>query len=409
MKLPTPVPTPVPTLKISNRVFVALSAVAVLMAGCDTATPRPTSTPAVENTATPLPTEAPAATPVPPPAVPNATGVNLSVPATIAQSIAAKIQAAVPRTDGLAFGGAAPTHVLVTFDGDQLTGSPRERQVRVYPVEGLRAIDPIVAKEIDKLKVLLAKKPETIEGELPLLPFQPSSQVFHAQVKYVDFAGGSGVRYITGYSHDVTPITNEMVFYTFQGLTSDGKYYISAFYPIRSTALPNTFDESPAKQNPEIFNDAKKFEKYLADAAAGLNSLPTDQFAPDLSQLDTMLQSLSATPALPDEATMPAAQDVITVTVQPKAAAKDQTPTLSADAAKPAGNANVRSLVNVRAGASTRTRALAQLRRNTQVQLLGRDAGARWIYVEYGEGKKGWVASSFLRSEVVLRTLPIIK
>ena len=105
---------------------------------------------------------------------------------------------------------------------------------------------------------------------------------------------------------------------------------------------------------------------------------------------------------------MPAAQGTITATVQPKAA-NDQTPTISADAAKPAGNANIRSLVNVRAGASTRTRTLAQLRRNTQVQLLGRDAGARWIYVEYGEGKKGWVAASFLRSEVALRTLPIIK
>ncbi len=395
---------------IPKHVFAAFAAVAVLLAACDTATPQPTTTVVAEGTATPAPapTEIPTV-PAPPTAVPNETGVTLTVPPTIAQSTAAKVEAAVPRTDAPAFGGAAPAHVVVSFDSDALTGSPRERQVRVYPVDGLRAIDPLVGQEIDKLKELLAKKPETIEGDVPLLPVQGAAQVFHSQVKFVDFASGSGVRYITAYAQDVTPITNENAFYTFQGLTSDGKYYIAAFYPISSTALPNTFNDSPAAQDLQEFSKPEKYKKYLAEASAGLNSLPADQFAPDLSQLDAMVQSLSATPTLPAEAAAPAAEGTPAATAPAKASTKDPVVTISADEAKPAGTATVRSLVNVRSGASTRTRSLTQLRRNTQVQLLGRDAGSRWIYVQYSEGKKGWVAASFLRSEVALRSLPIVK
>jgi hypothetical protein len=343
--------------------------------------------------------------------MPNETGVTFNVPPTIAQSTAAKIEAAVPRTDAPAFGGAAPAHVVVSFDSDSLSGSPRERQVRVYPVEGLRAIDPVIGSEIDKLKDLLDKKPETIEDTAPLLPVQAAAQVFHSQVKYVDFANGSGLRYITAYAQDVTPLTNENVFYTFQGLTSDGKYYIAAFYPISSTALPNTFNDSPAAQNLDEFSKPEKYEKYLADASAGLNSLPPEQFVPDLSQLDAMVQSLNATPALPEEsAAAPATEGTPVPTAQAQSnPTTNQANTVSADEAKPAGAATVRSLVNVRSGPSTRTRALGQLRRNTQVQLLGRDAGARWVYVQYDTDKKGWVSASFLRSEVAVRTLPVVK
>jgi hypothetical protein len=404
----------VTTHLIHQRMLAALAAFAVVLAACDTATPQPpTATPKPADTATPLPvpTEAPA-TPVPPTAMPNETGVNLTVPPEIAQSNTTSVVPAVPRSDEPAFGGAAPAHVLVSFDSDKLTGSPRERQIRIYPVEGLRAIDPVIAQEVDKLKDALAKKPETIEDGAPLLPVQAAAQVFYSQLRYVDFANGSGLRYITAYAQDITPITNENAFYTFQGLTSDGKYYIAAFYPLSSTVLPNSFADSPAAQDVDAFSKPEKYEKYLTDVAAGLNSLPPDQFSPDLSQLDTMLQSLSATPTLPDEAAAsanaPAAEGTPAAT--PAAAqATNQVATISADEAKPAGTATVRSLVNVRSGPSTRTRTLTQLRRNAQVQLLGRDAGARWIYVQYDEGKKGWVSASFLRSVVRLRTLPVIK
>lgn len=322
---------------------------ALLLAACDAATPMPSRTPqpinTVESATTPLtgadaavvetpeaPAEAvatvdpaaagqpDAATQAPPTAVPNDTGVSLTLPPSLAQSYRAQVDAAIPRTEGPAFGGAAPEHVVITFDQDQIQfpGNPRERQIRVYPVSGLRAIDPFIGEEIDRLQVMLNKKPRSEEDSIVVMPMQYAAQIFHTQIKYLDFANGSGVRFLSAYAQDITPITNDNIFYTFQGLTTDGEYYISAFYPISSTALPNTYEESTAAQNMDEF--AKTYtSKYLPGVAEGLDSLPSDQFIPDLSELDNLVQSLNAVPVLPSAtvptATLSATDLVVTATV----------------------------------------------------------------------------------------------
>lgn len=378
----------------STRGFVAgLATCALVLAACDAATPTPrsistvaaeptaVSEAAVSEAATVPPTEAAAevaptepatepaiapetsptaevaveptaegtadvvgatvvATQAPPTVAPNDTGVSLTLPPSLAQSYQAALAAAIPRSEGPAFGGAAPTHVAVTFDQDQIQfpGNPRERQILIYPVSGLRAIDPFVSEMIDDLEKLLARKPRTIPDtqQISVLPVQYAAQVFHTQVQYLDFANGSGVRFLSAYAQDVTPITNENIFYTFQGLTSDGAYYISAFYPISSTALPETYAESTAAQNMDEF--VKTYtDKYLPGVAEGLNSLPPDQFVPDLSQLDLLVQSIDAVPVLPAEtmtstATLTGTTEVITTSAPAATAAAEITAEATAEA-----------------------------------------------------------------------------
>jgi|GEM_PF-793966 len=330
----------------------------LLLAACDAATPTPTATPQPINTVEPsaqataapsdtavaaetvpaetvpaegapsasAPTETSVvmadamATQAPPTAVPNDTGVSLTLPPSLAQSYRAQIDVAIPRTEGPAFGGAAPEHVVITFDQDQIQfpGNPRERQIRVYPVSGLRAIDPFMGEEIDRLQAMLERQPKASNDSIVVMPMQNAAQIFHTQLKYLDFANGSGVRFLSAYAQDVTPITNDNIFYTFQGLTRDGLYYISAFYPISSTALPNTYEESTAAQNMDEF--AKTYtSKYLPGVAEGLDSLPSDQFIPDLLELDNLMQSLDAVPVLPSAtaptATVSSTDLIITATV----------------------------------------------------------------------------------------------
>ena len=456
---------------------VALIVGILTLAACDAATPTPTRTPQPINTLEPAAAVAvatatemvpavveAAATVAPPTAVPNDTGVSLILPPSLAQSYGAQLQTAITGTEGPAFGGAAPVHVLITFDQEQIQypGNPRERQIRVYPISGLRAIDPFVGEEIDKLQALLEKKPANIEDSITVLPVQNAAQVFHTQVKYLDFANGSGVRFLSAYAQDITPITNENIFYTFQGLTSDGQYYISAFYPISSTALPGTFEESTAAQNMDEFTKSYT-SKYLPGVAEGLNSLPSDQFIPDLSELDNLVQSLNALPvaAVPTD-TISSTSIVITATVvetpteaAPMTAvtatesitAAAETPTVAVSgtataavseatttpteivtpttestattsatpsatdataALQPAGEATVRAQVNVRSLPTTQARVLTQLSRNSKVQLLGRSPRSNWLYVLLEDGQRGWIAVSFLQTTVSVRGLPVV-
>ena len=62
-----------------------------------------------------------------------------------------------------------------------------------------------------------------------MLPILNAAQVFHAQTKYLDFNDGSGVGFVTYYAQDVSPVTRDQIFYSFQGLTDNGKYYVGCF------------------------------------------------------------------------------------------------------------------------------------------------------------------------------------
>src|SRR6185295_11662721 len=111
---------------------LALIAGILTLAACDAATPTPPPQPistlapatdvavaeavATETVATTVEVAAEvAATQAPPTAVPNDTGVSLTVPPSLAESYGAQLEAAVPLGEGPAFGGASPAHVLITF------------------------------------------------------------------------------------------------------------------------------------------------------------------------------------------------------------------------------------------------------------------------------------------------------
>ena len=141
-------------------------------------------------------------------------------------------------------------------------------------------------EEIEKLQALLQTHPSAPEDPLPLLPLINAAQVIHPQVRYLDFQNGSGVRFLTQYSQDIFPIVNQHLFYTFQGLTQDGAYYVVAAFAIDAAGFPNEPDVSDW----EAFSAG--YQDYLAETVSQLDALPSDQFEPDLALLDNVIQSL---------------------------------------------------------------------------------------------------------------------
>lgn len=66
---------------------------------------------------------------------------------------------------------------------------------------------------------------------------------------------------------------NGDLFYTFQGLTSDGKYFVGFYCPVQTKKLATPMQPKAA--------------------ATMLSKLPRDQFTPNLDTIDKMLQSIS--------------------------------------------------------------------------------------------------------------------
>jgi hypothetical protein len=192
-----------------------------------------------------------------------------------------------------------PAHLRFSFDDDVLSPwfDPLfERQLLIFPVPAYRQIYEAVGinevtTQIETLNQLLTSRPEAVEQAIPVFPpLGETEQDLRAQVKYLDFAGGSGVRFITHFAQEASPITNDTIFYTFQGLTADGRFYIAFYQPVSTSTLPNTFEDSVAAADYEAF--AASFDSYLAETVQSLNALPATDYTPDLSQLDTLIESL---------------------------------------------------------------------------------------------------------------------
>jgi hypothetical protein len=83
------------------------------------------------------------------------------------------------------------------------------------------------------------------------------------------------------------------LFYTFQGLTSDGKYYVAAILPINAAFL--AADENPASPIPQdgIPFNMDQPQQYFDAVIQKLNSTDPNTFTPGLPSLDTLIQSIT--------------------------------------------------------------------------------------------------------------------
>jgi hypothetical protein len=165
--------------------------------------------------------------------------------------------------------------------------------IQVYPVVTFPSdANAPYSQALTNLRAVLAARPTVPDGNLPMLPIVTAMQVIRSQVQYLDFASGSGIRYVTAAKLDVSPLTDDTLFYTFQGLTADGAYYIAAIFPVKSGVLPAT----PEPMNADQYNQfAAGYDTYLAGITAQLDALTPQSFSPDLTMIDSALASLTIT------------------------------------------------------------------------------------------------------------------
>jgi hypothetical protein len=194
--------------------------------------------------------------------------------------------AAVPAGDNAPYWEVLPEYTRGTLQGYPIRDHLMQPQIFIYPANALGKVNEGAGTIVASLQTLLQSPQEVTP--MPFLPLFNAMQVMHTHVQFLDFKNGQGLRYLTEFDQGMTPINNYELFYTYQGLTSDGKYYVAAVLPVNHTSLPPD-GEVTGKEPPEFTSD---FPTYLANVVKTLNPQAAQTFTPDLTQLDAMMSSL---------------------------------------------------------------------------------------------------------------------
>jgi hypothetical protein len=228
-------------------------------------------------------------------------GVSFQYDPYLAANLAAEIIPIRLATGSGGFGfDVMPDHIAFTFLDTyaddwtifhQTINVPHQPQILIFPLDAYASMNEMAQAQITALDSLLAARPELPSGALPHLPPPNGQQDLQAQLAYLTFQNGEGIRYLTQFNQEPRQINNQEIYYTFQGITADHSHYVAAFFPVQSDSLPA--DNSIADY--DAF--ASNVQTYLAETTADLNALPTTAFTPDLALLDAIIQSLRAEPA----------------------------------------------------------------------------------------------------------------
>ncbi len=208
---------------------------------------------------------------------------------TLATGVDARIVPAVPLADPSDVpDGVGPEHLLFTLRGAKGAADSLGRDaatLRVYPVAAYEAIWPPAKESIDALKGLLAARRTDGNEEIPFLPWADVAQPFRSHVGFVEFQNGAGIGFVTAYAIEPSPVTNQVLEYTFQGLTADGTAYVSLSFPIAAAILK---DEERI-DDWEAFT--RGYDAYVSDQTRRLDALPARAFVPGLDRIDAMIRS----------------------------------------------------------------------------------------------------------------------
>jgi len=219
-----------------------------------------------------------------PESIEQTVSINLDL-LDIAQGKKDETIAAIQPNDERPYWEIMPEHLLVTLEDYPIRDHILKPQIFVYPMADLPKFNTGAATIASDLKSLLEDR--QINDYLPFLPMFNAAQVMHSQVKFLEFKNGSGVRFLTQFDQAPLPINNIELIYTFQGLTSDGKYYVAAVFPVNHADLPNS-NQVVAQQE----SDLEEFPTYLEQTIAWLGQQPDASFTPDLSALDALIQTI---------------------------------------------------------------------------------------------------------------------
>jgi hypothetical protein len=227
--------------------------------------------------------------------------LSLVIPTGLASGMSAT---QFPRNEGegVAPWDVTPGHTEFKLEGYLLQEKFHQPKIYVYPAQAFAEQNPNVFENIRRLVNLQADPSTQLSSEnLPTIPFFNAGQIFASNMQPIAFQNGQGVRFLTQYAQYFAPVNNTELFYQFQGLTTDGAYYVIAILPVISPVLAETSDPGAVLPPggvpfPDINDPNADFQGYYTAVSGLLNASPAEAFAPVLSQMDALIQSMKITP-----------------------------------------------------------------------------------------------------------------
>ncbi len=222
--------------------------------------------------------------------------VSLMIPEELAEGIALNVEDEIE-----AMGGTRPIRIIGDIEAEVIGfRSPRLIVAPVAEFEGRfaeRAQDTIedLTMLLDTTSEFESLLLETVDPNVPVadiaFPANPflvgARRVIIVSPHYVDMTNGRGIAFVTMYAQDLLPVTNEGVFYSFVGLTTDGNYLVTFQYPVTAEILIG------AENAPNLVTDwGKNYIEYIRQATESLNTLGADDWQPSLAELDQIVGSI---------------------------------------------------------------------------------------------------------------------
>jgi hypothetical protein len=200
--------------------------------------------------------------------------------------------------------GPEVSHLAFTLYGPRSEGAKVPRVgvapgvLRFYRTADLAGYDQ-ASQELEALTSLLSGRPDLAAfmevaddgsgDSLPFLPVFPAAQVIRARAQYVETPQLAGIAYVTAYRQDVSPFAAGDFWYTFQGLSADGSWYVAVDFVVDASMFPA---EVTAKEANRIAN-GKRYTQYLGESIQRLNGAAADAFTPPLTSIDALVRSIT--------------------------------------------------------------------------------------------------------------------
>lgn len=182
-----------------------------------------------------------------------------------------------------------PQYTRLTLQGYPLSDTNQMPQIFVIPLAEYMDANPDVNAPLEDLQqMILAKRTNALPDQLPCFPLTYANQMIVSNVAYLDFQNGSGVRYLTQVGQGEYPINNQGLVYTFQGLSDDGMWLVSAVLPVSNAILP---DPELVLADPKFTDDHLS---YIVETRVQLEEQPDGSYLPDLALLDALFQTFLA-------------------------------------------------------------------------------------------------------------------
>lgn len=155
------------------------------------------------------------------------------------------------------------------------------------------------SQQLAELESLLEERPDlapyTAPGEggaslpLPFVLDGSAAQAIDARAHYVDTPELAGIAYLTVFRQDLYPFAAGDFWYTFQGLSTDGEWYVTVDFDVEADMFPAKVGRKDVKR----VETAKRWVAYQEQSVETLEAAAADAFTPPLASIDDLIESIT--------------------------------------------------------------------------------------------------------------------